>query len=129
MNAQSPLRVIVVDDDADFRLLLKVQLDMREDIEVVGAAADGAEALGLTEQLAPDAIIMDLLMPNVNGFEAIDTLRSRFPEVGLVAYTAVAGNYARQQTSRAGVELVLKSGDPSQLVEALHRSIEATGRV
>lgn len=129
MNAPSPLRVIVVDDDADFRLLLKVQLDMRGDIEVVGAAADGAEALRLTEQLAPDAIIMDLLMPNVNGFEAIDTLRSRFPEVGVVAYTAVAGNYARQQTSRAGVELVLKSGDPSQLVEALHRSIEATGRV
>jgi DNA-binding NarL/FixJ family response regulator len=118
-----PLRVVVVDDDDDFRLMLRVQLNLQDGVEVVGTAGDGREALDVVEQVAPDAVAMDLLMPVMDGFTAIGELRARRPEVGIVAYTAVAGRYARDRVGELGVELVLKSGDPSALVAALRRSV------
>lgn len=120
-----PTRLIVVDDDADFRLLMKVQLDMLEGLSVVGVAGDGHEAIDLVDAVEPDAVVMDLLMPKMNGFEAIQTIRERHPGIGVVAYTAVAGNYAREQTALMGAELVLKSGDPTDLVDAIQRSLAA----
>ena len=121
-----PLRVLVVDDDVDFRLLLGVQLDMEEDLQVTGTAGDGVEAIEMVEADPPDVIAMDLLMPRMNGFEAIEQLNRTHPEVGIVAYTAVAGTYAREQTERLGVELVLKSGDQSGLIAALRRAAVRT---
>ena len=117
-----PLRVLGVDDDDDFRLMLRVQLNLVEGIEVVGTAADGYEAIDEVERVRPDAVAMDLLMPNLDGFAAIDRLREQYPDLGLVAYTAVAGRYARERVAEQGVELVLKSGDPTDLIAALERS-------
>lgn len=116
------LRVLVVDDDVDFRVLLRVQLSMYPGIDVVATAGDGVEALETVAETTLDAVAMDLLMPRMNGFEAIGALRRDHPQVGVVAYTAVAGSYAREQTERLGVELVLKSGDQRELAEALLRS-------
>ena len=116
------LRVLVVDDDIDFRLLLGVQLDMEPDLVVTGAAGDGVEAIEMVTADPPDVVAMDLLMPRMNGFEAIESLRASHPDLGIVAYTAVAGAYAREQTERLGVELVLKSGDQSALCAALRRA-------
>jgi two-component system, NarL family, nitrate/nitrite response regulator NarL len=118
----SPLRVLIADDEPDVRLLLRLQLHTRADFEVVGEAADGNEAVEQCRDLTPDAVIMDLLMPKVNGFEAIATLQEEQPELGIVAYSAVAGDFVRQEMRRLGVELVLKSGDISPLTEALQRS-------
>jgi DNA-binding NarL/FixJ family response regulator len=118
-----PLRVVVVDDDDDFRLMLRVQLNLQHGVEVVGTAGDGREALEVVDEVDPDAVAMDLLMPVMDGFAAIGELRERRPEVGIVAYTAVAGRYARDRVGELGVELVLKSGDPASLVGALQRSI------
>jgi DNA-binding NarL/FixJ family response regulator len=128
-TTERPLRVVVVDDDDDFRLMLRVQLNLQQQIEVVGTAADGREALEVVDSLLPDAVAMDLLMPVLDGFSAIGELRERQPQVGVVAYTAVAGRYARERVGELGVELVLKSGDPSMLVAALRRSVDraATG--
>ncbi|MBW3659586.1 MAG: response regulator [Actinobacteria bacterium] len=122
----TPVRVLVVDDDIDFRLLLSVQLDMEESLQVVGSAGDGVEAIEMVTADPPDVIAMDLLMPRMNGFEAIESLRESHPQVGIVAYTAVAGTYARQQTELLGVELVLKSGDQTELAAALLRAAERT---
>lgn len=124
MSAGPPdgdIRVLVVDDDVDFRVLLRVQLSMFPGIEVVATAGDGVEALEAVSATELDAVAMDLLMPRMNGFEAIEVLRRDHPSVGVVAYTAVAGSYAREQTERLGVELVLKSGDQKALAEALLR--------
>jgi CheY-like chemotaxis protein len=117
-----PLRVLVVDDDDDFRLMLRVQLNLVDGVEVVGTAADGYEAIDEVERVRPDAVAMDLLMPNLDGFATIDRLREQHPDLGLVAYTAVAGRYARERVAEQGVELVLKSGDPTDLIAALQRS-------
>lgn len=120
---RSPLRVLVVDDDDDFRLMLRVQLNLVPDVEVVGTAADGYEAVDEVARSRPDAVALDLLMPNLDGFATIDRLLEEHPGVGLVAYTAVAGRYARERVADQGVELVLKSGDPTELVAALRRSV------
>lgn len=122
--AGDPIRVVVVDDELDVLLLLKIQL-RNEGVEVVGVAEDGAEAIRLCRELRPDAVVMDLLMGGVNGFEAIAALRRDLPGTALVAYSAVAGERVRSEMERANVPLVLKSGRPTALVNALR---EVTGR-
>ena len=112
------MRVLIVDDEEDVRVLLRAQLE-RAGYEVAGEAADGAEAIRLCETTAPDAIILDLLMPNVNGFEAIPRLRTKYPKVGIIAYTAVAGDFVRNEMTRLGIPLVLKSGAFGRLDLAL----------
>jgi two-component system nitrate/nitrite response regulator NarL len=120
--ADGPLRVVVADDEPDVRLLLRLQLQGIDGVEVVGEAGDGAHALEQCRALLPDAIVMDLLMPHMMGIEAIERLRSEFPDLGVVAYTATAGDFVRHEMDRLGVPLLLKSGEIGQLVEALRAS-------
>jgi CheY-like chemotaxis protein len=117
------LRVLVVDDEPDVCLLLEVQLNLLGTFEVVGSANDGAEAIEFVRTSQPDAVVLDLLMPGVNGFQAIDTLQKESPSTGLVAYSGVAGDFVRQEMQRRGIEVVLKSGDIEPLAAALRRSV------
>jgi DNA-binding NarL/FixJ family response regulator len=118
-----PLKVVVADDEPDVRLLLRLQLQGIPGIEVVGEAGDGLQALAQCRALLPDAVIMDLLMPKMMGIEAIEQLQSELPGVGVVAYTATAGDFVRHEMERLGVTLLLKSGNVHQLVDALERSV------
>ena len=113
------IRVLIADDEPDVCLLLKLQLELLPDFEVVGTARTGAEAIEQCFVLRPDAVIMDLLMPGTNGFEAIDQVHSEIPEVGIIAYTGVAGDFVRDEMARQGIRLVLKSGEVGPLVDAL----------
>lgn len=113
-----PLRVLVADDEPDVRLLLRLGL-VHHNIVVIGEAGDGFEVLSHCEQRPPDAIVLDLLMPKMNGFEVIPKIREQHPQVGIVAYTAVAGDFVRKEMDRLGVTLVLKSGDAAPLADAL----------
>lgn len=115
------LRVLVADDEPDVRLLLRLGL-RHHDITVVGEAADGREVLELCEDLEIDAIVLDLLMPRMNGFEVIPELQRDHPNIGVVAYTAVAGDFVRREMSRLGIKLLLKSGDAEPLARALHEA-------
>lgn len=124
------LRVLIADDEPDVRLLLRLGLRHHE-IAVVGEAADGLEVIEACDRLAVDAIVLDLLMPRMNGFEVIPELQRDHPNIGIVAYTAVAGDVVRREMARLGIPLLLKSGDSSPLAEALHaaaaRARAATG--
>ena len=108
------MRVLIVDDEDDIRVLLRSQLE-RAGYEIAGEAGDGLECLNLCDKEKPDAVILDLLMPRVNGFEVIPKLRTKHPKIGIVAYTAVAGDFVRQEMQRLGIPLVLKSGQFSRL--------------
>ena len=112
------MKVLIVDDEADVRLLLRAQLEGAGH-EVTGEAANGAEAIERCDEAEPDVVILDLLMPRVNGFDAIPRLRTNHPDVGIIAYTAVAGEFVRQEMQRLGIPLVLKSGSFSRLDRAL----------
>ena len=132
-----PFTVVVADDEPDVRLLLRLQLAAVDGVSVVGEAGDGAEVLEVCRGVRPDAVVMDLLMPKMMGaaeqgatqiprFEAIEQLQHELPEVGIVAYTATAGDFVRKEMERLGVALLLKSGDVRQLVDALRSSRRPT---
>ena len=116
------LRVLIADDEPDVRLLLRLGLRHHQ-IEVVGEAANGLEVLEQCAADPPEAVVLDLLMPRMTGFEVIPELQRDHPEVGIVAYTATAGDFVRHEMDRLGVPVRLKSGDITQLVEALHRTV------
>ena len=117
-----PIRVVVADDEPDVRTLLRLQLE-GDGFAVVGEAADGAEAIELCTANAPDAVVIDLLMPGTTGFEAIATLQQSQPTLAIVAYTAVAGDFVRSEMERLRVPLLLKSGDPTTLTTKLRELV------
>ncbi|HEY2430492.1 MAG TPA: response regulator [Acidimicrobiales bacterium] len=126
MTGGAAVRVVVVDDEPDICHLLGVQFRYLDGFEFVGSASDGSEIIELVDSARADAVVMDLLMPGVNGFDAISALREHKPDIGIVAYSGVAGDFVRQEMQRRGVELVLKSGDVRPLAEALRRSVART---
>ena len=69
-------------------------------------------------------MVLDLLMPGVNGFEAIPVLRREHPDVAIVAYTAVAGEFVRKEMARLRIPLLLKSGDVTPLANKLREVVE-----
>jgi two-component system nitrate/nitrite response regulator NarL len=115
------LRVLIADDEPDVRLLLRLGL-RHHSIAVVGEAEDGHQVLAACNEDPPDAIVLDLLMPRMNGFEVIPELQRDHPQIGIVAYTAVAGDFVRREMTRLGIPLLLKSGDSGPLAEALHKA-------
>ncbi|MEE8603354.1 response regulator [Euzebya tangerina] len=123
-----PIRVVIADDEPDMRLLLRMQLGGRPDFTVVGEAADGDEAVTEAVEGAADVVVMDLLMPGTSGFEGIAMLTGDHPDIAVVAYTAVAGEYVREEMSRLGIDLVLKSGDIEPLAQALLGAVGTSDR-
>jgi two-component system, NarL family, nitrate/nitrite response regulator NarL len=121
LASSDPITVLVAEDEPDARLLLEYQLGLEEDIEVIATAGNGIEAVEGWRTYDPDVVVMDLLMPSMNGLEAIAEILKEDPEVGIVAVTAVAGEIVRGRTEALGVELVLKSGDPDEMLAAVRK--------
>ena len=119
------LRIVIADDEPDVLALLEVQFSLRPGFEVVGVACNGGEAIERARSLHPDAVVMDLLMPDVNGFDGIASLQDEFPHMGVVAYTGVAGSFVRQEMGNRDVEVVLKSGNLTPLADAVQRSVRS----
>ncbi len=118
-----PIEVVIADDEADIRLLLRLQL-RQHGIAVVGEAVNGREAVDVCEAVSPDVIILDLLMPGTSGFEAIPELQARCPNVAIIAYSAVAGDFAREEMARHDIPLRLKNGDPEPLVATIRAAAQ-----
>lgn len=120
----SPIRVLVVDDHASFREMLIEFLTAQDDIEVVGECVDGSQVPAAVGRLRPDAVLMDLSMPVVDGEEATRILRAAEPDVRVVVLTA-EGAAAMERARAAGAHaLVPKDADPDALVRCL-RSVVA----
>ena len=116
----TPVRVLLVDDQALFREALAVLLGVRADIEVVGEAADGAEALHRAAELAPDVVLMDLHMPVLNGIAATRRMRVEHPDVRVIALTTFDDDEEVFAALRAGaVGYLLKDVSSARLVEAV----------
>lgn len=110
--------VVIADDEVDIRLLLKLQL-RQAGINVVGEAADGLQAVEQCTALRPHVVVLDLLMPRMSGFEAIGVLQEQCPDVRIVAYSAVAGEFARSEMAKWNIPLRLKNGDSEPLVRTI----------
>jgi DNA-binding NarL/FixJ family response regulator len=85
---ETRIRVLIVDDHGVVRSGLRVFLDLLDDIEVVGEAADGSEGLAAARRLRPDVVLMDLLMPRMDGLTATARIREELPETEVVAMTS-----------------------------------------
>jgi len=115
-------RVLLVDDSPQVRRELRTLLPLAGDIEVVGEAANGLEAIRLAQALQPEVVLMDLEMPVLDGYEATRQIKAGSPSCRVVALTVHGYEAARQKAMQAGADLFLVKG---AAVESLVQAISA----
>jgi NarL family two-component system response regulator LiaR len=120
MADSSPIRVMVVDEHDMVRRGLAAFLKVKADLELVAEARDGLEALQVCEQVQPDVILMDLVMPRMNGVDATRAIRERWPEVQVIALTSFGERELVQEALQAGaISYLLKNVSADDLADAI----------
>ncbi len=115
-----PIRLLLVDDHAVVRQGLRMFLGLDPEFEIVGEAANGAKALELARQLQPDVVLMDLLMPVMDGITATEAIRRELPDIEVVALTSVLEDEKVVGAVRAGaIGYLLKDAEPAELARAV----------
>jgi DNA-binding NarL/FixJ family response regulator len=123
--SRSPIRVLVVDDHQVVRQGLRAFLDVQDDIEVVGEAADGGECVEAAQRLHPDVVLLDLRMPGTDGLEALRALREHGNPARVLVVTSFTEPSAVLPAVRAGAAgYVYKNVDPQALAAAI-RAVHA----
>jgi DNA-binding NarL/FixJ family response regulator len=121
------IRILLVDDHEMVRTGLRSFLDLQPDMDVVGEAGSGEQALALLPRLRPDVVVLDLVLPGMTGVEAARRMRQDHPEVKVVALTSFAGQDLVLPAVRAGVAgYLLKDVGAAELADAL-RAAHAGG--
>jgi NarL family two-component system response regulator LiaR len=119
---QTPIRVLIVDDQAIVRKGIRALLSEVEYIKVVGEASDGQEAVTQAEGLNPDVILMDLVMPGMNGIEAIGQITSRQEEARILVLTGFSTDDKVFPAMKAGaLGYLLKDSEPADLLQAIRQ--------
>jgi DNA-binding NarL/FixJ family response regulator len=114
------IRILIVDDHGVVRQGLRMYLALDPELEVVGEAANGADALRLARELRPDVVLMDLLMPVMDGIAATEAIRQELPEVEVIALTSVLEDTAVYGAMRAGaIGYLLKDTQADELCQAI----------
>jgi two-component system, NarL family, response regulator LiaR len=122
------IRVLITDDHKVVRRGLRGFLELDPELEVVGEAENGEEAVAMARRLEPDMVLMDLLMPVMDGIEATKEIRSELPEVEVLALTSVLEDASVTGAIRAGaIGYLLKTTDADELREAIRAA--AAGQV
>jgi DNA-binding NarL/FixJ family response regulator len=128
MEEATPVRVLIADDHKVVRQGLQMFLAIDPLIEVVGEAANGADAVKLARSLRPDVILMDLMMPVMDGITAIETIRAEGIETEILAVTSVLEDDVVVRAIRAGATgYLLKDTEAAELCRAIHAA--AAGQV
>jgi DNA-binding NarL/FixJ family response regulator len=115
-----PIRILIADDHGVVRQGLRMFLSRDEELEIVGEAENGAQAVKLAGQLKPDVVLMDMLMPVMDGIEATATIRRSYPDVEVIALTSVLEDAAVVGAIRAGaIGYLLKDTQAAELRRAI----------
>jgi DNA-binding NarL/FixJ family response regulator len=113
-------RVLIVDDSPQVRQELQTLLPLAGDIEIVGEAADGLEAIRAAQMLQPEVILLDLQMPVMDGYQAARQIKAICPACRVVALTVHSDPASRSQAAEAGVDVFLvKGASVETLVQAI----------
>ncbi len=125
----SKITVLIVDDHPVVRLGLQALLGIQADFDVVGQAANAAEALTLVEQLRPQVVLMDLCLPGCNGVDACRKIKEKWPQTHVIMLTSYANDALVIEAINAGADgYVLKRVKDSELIEGV-RSVVAGGTI
>jgi DNA-binding NarL/FixJ family response regulator len=118
----TPIRILIVDDVPQVRQDLRTLLNLTVGIEIVGEAADGLAAIDLAIALRPDAILMDIEMPILDGFEAARRIKERCPMCRVIALTVHDYETAHQRAKEVGVDAFVVKGAPVEdILKAITR--------
>ncbi len=118
------IRVLLADDQRLFREALALLLSVQDDVQVVGEAADGAQAVELAGRAAPDVVLMDLRMPVLDGPAATRRIRANHPQVRVIALTTFDDDADVFAAIRAGaIGYLLKDASSEQLMEAVRAAV------
>ena len=116
----APVRVLLADDDGAFLESLVPLIEHQPELTVVATAGNGLDAIELADELAPDAVVIDLHMPLVDGVTAVARLRKDHPSLCLIALTGDSDRSLHQAVAEAGADAVLQKGElVDTLVERL----------
>jgi NarL family two-component system response regulator LiaR len=119
------IRIVIADDHGVVRQGLKMFLALDPELEVIGEASNGAEALQLAGELQPDVVLMDLLMPVMDGITAIGKIRQQYPDVEVLALTSVLEDASVVGAIRAGaIGYLLKDTQADELRRAIKAAAE-----
>lgn len=120
----APLRVLLADDTPEIRTLLRRVLEVDHDVEIVGEASDGAGAVDLAERTRPDAILLDLAMPVMDGLQAIPEIRRRSPGTQIVVLSAFGASEMGRRAMQAGAAAYLTKGKgPDEILATLREVV------
>lgn len=123
-----PIRILIADDHSVVRQGLKMFLTLDPELEVVGEAANGEEAVNMSRTLSPDVILMDMLMPVMDGITATTTIRTEMPDTEVIALTSVLDDGTVVGAVRAGaIGYLLKDTQADELCRAIKAA--AAGQV
>ena len=128
MPDPAPIRVLIVDDHAMVRRGMRDFLELQDDIEIVGEAVDGGDAIEQAGALRPDIVVMDLMMPGIDGIEATARIRADLPEVEVIALTSFVEEARVLAAIEAGAAgFLLKDAEADELAAAIRAA--AAGEV
>jgi DNA-binding NarL/FixJ family response regulator len=124
----APVRVVLADDQEMVRAGLRMLIDFQPDLEVVGEAADGLEAVEVVTRVRPDVVLMDVRMPRCDGIEAARRVLAENPDVAVVVLTTFDEDASLAEALRAGVSgFLLKVAPPEQLLHAIRTVAAGNG--
>jgi two-component system response regulator NreC len=124
----SKLRIMLADDHETVREGLKMIVNAQDDMEVVGFAGDGREAVARAQELLPDVLVMDISMPKLNGLKATEKLNEVCPQVKVLTLSRHADDgYIRELLAAGACAYVLKQSAPGELIHAI-RAVAAGGK-
>lgn len=119
-----PIRVLLVDDHAVVRSGLGAVLAASDDMTLVGEAGDGEQAIQLCERLQPDVVLMDLLMPKMDGVAATEAIHKRWPQIRIIALTSFKEKEYVEGALKAGaMSYLLKNVSAEELSAAIRRAV------
>lgn len=120
MNESEPVRVVLIDDHDLLRRGIKTMLESQGDIQVVGEASDGSQALEAVEAAEPDVVIIDVIMPTKDGIEATREIKNAFPNVGVVVLSGHDEQQFVFDALKAGASgYLLKTAELDEVVQAV----------
>ena len=123
MEEPTKIRVLIVDDHAVVRQGIRTYLETDPDLEVIGAAEDGAQAVRLADELKPDVALVDLVMPGLGGVETTRAIRSASPGTRVIIFTSYHEDEHIFPAIRAGaLSYLMKDAAPNEIAEAIRKA-------